>query len=61
MKKIVIILLAVLWTASVVAVAVNYTDNVSTDNVSYSDEDSDSLCECDGMDMKCTNPCHSRD
>jgi hypothetical protein len=29
--------------------------------VSYSDEDSDSLCECDGMDMKCTNPCHSRD
>ena len=61
MKKIVIILLAVLWTASVVAVAVNYTDNVSTDNVSYSDEDLDSLCECDGMDMKCVNACHSRD
>jgi uncharacterized protein YxeA len=60
MKKIVIILLAVLWTASVVAVAVNYTDNVSVDNVSDV-EDIDSLCECDGMDVKCTNPCHSRD
>ena len=60
MKKIVIILLAVLWTASVVAVAVNYTDNVSVDNVSDV-EDIDSLCECDGMDVKCVNPCHSRD
>ena len=60
MKKIVIILLAVLWTASVVGVAVNYTDNVSVDNMSDV-EDVDSLCECDGMDMKCLNACHSRD
>lgn len=60
MKKIVIVILAVLWTASVVAIAVNYTDNVSVDNMSDV-EDVDSLCECDGLDVHCVNACHSRD